>query len=110
MICKIYWGAPLYGEMLSDRAAAIRILRDTMAALRWEDWSKAPLLHRALVDISSLQAERDAPKSEYPPIDLEYEASVIYRPYLLYEDVFSVIERLEPKRENAFLFRKDRSG
>ena len=110
MVCRICWGAPIYGDTLLDQSAAIERLRDTMASLRWEDWCKGPLLNRAEINISSLQAERDEAKSEYPPIDLEYETSVIYRPYPSPEDVFSVVERLGPKQENAFLFRRDRSG
>lgn len=102
--CRVKFGAPLAGDALENKAEAICDLRDTMATLRWDLMCDQPVLHRGNVTVEQLQKEMYRVIDEYPPLDWEYESSCIYHPHPQAEIVPS---DLIPKRDNAFLFRKD---
>lgn len=103
-VCRIKFGAPMAGDALENKAEAIRDLRDTMATLRWDLMCDQPVLHRADFTPEQLQKEMYRVIDDYPPLNWEYESSCIYHPY---PQVEIVPPGLIPKRENAFLFRKN---
>ena len=100
----VSFGKPMAPDNNTDKAMAIRDLRDTMATLRWEIWEKHPPLRD--YDRTALKADIYAALEEYPPIDWEGEQEVIYWPYLSPEEAFAPIDRLTPRKETAFLFAK----
>lgn len=102
--CRVKFGAPMAGDVLENRAEAIRDLRDTMATLRWDLMSSQPVLHRADITPEQLQKEMYRAIDDYPPLNWEYESACIYHPY---PQVEMIPPGLIPKLENAFLFRKD---
>ena len=102
--CRIKFGAPMSGDALENKAEAIRDLRDTMATLRWDLMCNQPILHRADITPEQLQKEMYRVIDDYPPLNWEYESACIYHPY---PQVEIVPPGLIPKRENAFLFRKN---
>ena len=92
------------GDVLETKSEAIRDLRDAMATLRWELICNQPILHRADITPEQLQKEMYRVIDDYPPLNWEYESSCIYHPYPQAE---ILPPGLIPKRENAFLFRKN---
>ena len=101
--CRVKFGQPFADDMLADKAAAIRNLRDTLATLRWDLMCDQPVLHRADITPEQLKEEMYRVIDDYPPLNWEYESSCIYNPYPQVEIVPS---NLIPRRENAFLLRK----
>lgn len=81
MICNVRFGTPIAPDEKTDKTLAIRTLRDAMATLRWEMWEESGRLNRDTVDLNSLRAEMFKALEEYPPLDWEYEQSIIFRPY-----------------------------
>jgi len=103
-LCRVKFGDPIADLTLENKAEAIRSLRDNMAALRWELMCDQEILHRADVTQEQLQKEMYQVIDAYPPLNWEFERSCIYAPYPPVEIVPS---NLIPRRENAFLFRKN---
>lgn len=81
MICRVRFGAPLHGEMLNDKAEGIRTLRDSMASLRYEQIVAQPALSRQAVDLAKLKHYIHMAVPEYPQLQPEVEARVIFWPY-----------------------------
>ena len=55
------------------------MLRDTMATLRWELMERClKITTRDEVDHKRLEEQKNEIIKEYPPLDWEYEKSVIY--------------------------------
>lgn len=104
-ICRVRFGQPMAGEMLENKLEAIRALRDTMAALRWEMMCSQPVLHRGEITPELLQEEMYQAIQEYPPLNWKYESSYIYHPETELGEVFAHLGHLQPRRENAWLFR-----
>lgn len=103
-ICRVKFGAPIAENALGNKAEAIRDLRDTMATLRWDLMCRQPVLHRADITVEELQEAMYRVIDDYPPLDWAFERSCIYRPH---PSVDAVPPGLIPRRENAFLFRKE---
>ena len=108
MICSVRFGTPITPNKSTDRAEAIRDLRDAMATLRWMAWEQCPPLKKDEINREKLRYDVYVAVEEYPEANLEYEKTLIFQPYPTPEEVFAPIQRLEPRRENAFLFAKDR--
>lgn len=104
--CRVKFGAPMVGEVLENKAEAIRDLRDTMATLRWDLMGSQPVLHRADITPEQLQKEMYRVIDEYPPLDWAYENSCIYHPHTEPEETFAHLDMLIPCWENAFLLRE----
>ena len=105
MICHVSFGVPMAPDENTDKAEAIRDLRDTMATLRWIQWERREPLRRDEIDPEALRKEMFIALEEYPPIDWENEQTIIFNPYVTSKDAFSHLEHLIPCRENAFLFK-----
>lgn len=76
--CQVKFSPP-YGEQLADSRNGIQELRDEMAALRWElmeEYSEAT--KQKNIHLSDFEKEKEEIIREYPPLDWEYEESVIY--------------------------------
>lgn len=108
MICSVHFGTPIAPNELTDRAEAIQELRDAMATLRYMAWEQRPPLKKEEIDREKLRQGVYVAVEEYPEANLEYEKRFIFQPYPTPEEVFSPIQRLELRLENAFLFAKDR--
>lgn len=110
-LCRVKFAQPITGDDLKDNAAGIRLLRDTMATLRWEMMADKPILSRAETDPEALKAEIEKAIEEYPLLDWEYEQSCIYTPpnYIAPDIAFDHLRHLIPCKENAVLFR-NRNG
>ncbi len=77
--CFVKFAEPIYGEKLTDYRIEIQMLRDTMATLRWELMEGClKITARNEVDHKRLEEEKNEIIKEYPPLDWEYEKSVIY--------------------------------
>ena len=77
--CQVKFSLPLYGEQSADSRNGIQELRDVMAALRWklmEEYSE--VAERKNMHLSDFEKEKEEIIREYPPLDWEYEESVIY--------------------------------
>lgn len=107
-LCRVKFGAPITGDMLADKAEAIRDLRDTIATLRWDLMCSQPVLHRGEISMQQLKAEMYKVIDEYPPLDWEYEQSCIYRPYRTIDPIenFGNPDMIQPRLETALLFKK----
>lgn len=108
MICSVRFGVPIAPDKSTERAEAIRDLRDAMATLRWMAWEQYPPLKKDEINRDKLRQGVYVAVEEYPEINLEYEKTLVFQPYPTPEEVFAHIQRLEPRRENAFLFAKNR--
>lgn len=107
MTCAVCFGEPIAPDEHTDKAKAIADLRDTMATLRWQQWEMRELLHRDEIDIKALEDDILIALDEYPPLNWEYEKSIIFEPHHSPKQVFSHLGKLIPCRENAFLFSKE---
>ena len=105
MTCYVSFGEPIVPNNAINKADAIRNLRDTIATLRWELWEKRPPLTE--YDKQELKAEVYAALTEYPPLDWDYEISIIFQPYEPPQRAFVHLEQIEPQNKNAFLFKGD---
>lgn len=106
MTCLVRFGSPIAPDETTDKAIAIRELRDIMATLRWEMWEKQTPLKRDEIDRVALKEEMLFALQEYSPLDWEYEQSIIFQPYISPKEAFAHLEHLIPSRENAFLWDK----
>lgn len=106
-LCRVKFAPPITGDDIKDNSTGIRLLRDTMATLRWEMMEDRPTLSRAETDPDELKSEVEAAIGEYPTLDWEYECSCIYEPpnYISPDEAFEHLQHLITYRENAFLFR-----
>lgn len=95
-LCRVKFGGPLAGDDLKDNGAGIRILRDTIATLRWEMMADKPVLSRAETDPDKLKSEVESALMEYPALDWEYERSCIYEPpgYISPDKAFEYLRHL----------------
>lgn len=77
--CFVKFAEPIYGEKLADYRIGIQMLRDIMATLRWELMEGSlKITAREEVGNQRLKEEKNEIIKEYPPLDWEYEKSVIY--------------------------------
>ena len=106
MRCCVSFGTPIAPDETTDKAEAIRELRDAMATLRWELWEKQTPLKRDELDRVSLKEGIFVALKEYPPLDWDYEQTVIFQSYTSPQEAFAHLEHLNPCRENAFLWSK----
>lgn len=104
--CFVRFGEPMVVSLEDSKAEAIAALRDTMAATRWAFWERNGLFSRAELDLDAEQKKLFYAVEEYPPIDWEYESSCIYYPHTEPQDAFAHLDRLIPRKENAFLLRE----
>ena len=58
----------------------INYLRDSMATLRWIAWEEKGLFSRTTLDIDKERQSFMQDIEEYPPLDWEYEQSIIFHP------------------------------
>ena len=78
--CYAKFSQPLYGEQLADFWNGIQSLRDAVATLRYELMEEYVEVHPRCVQSAEVwQKEKNDVIAEYPPLDWEYEKSVIYK-------------------------------
>lgn len=104
--CFVRFGEPMVVSPEDSKAEAIAALRDTMASMRWAFWERNGLFSRAELDLDAEQKKLFYAVKEYPPIDWEYESSCIYHPHTEPREAFAHLDRLIPRKENAFLLRE----
>ncbi len=111
MICYARFGTPILVQDFDDKLEAIGTIRDAMATLRWEQMEKYPTLSRKDEKaIAILRKRKWEICKEYPCYDYDYEQSIIFHSSDSPEEVFAPIKKLEPNRQNAFLFDKRNKG
>ncbi|MDO5019153.1 MAG: lysophospholipid acyltransferase family protein [Lachnospiraceae bacterium] len=78
--CFVKFAEPIYGEKLTDYRKGIQMLRNIMATLRWELMGEfSNVVVRDEVGHQRMEVEKNEIIKEYPPLDWEYEKSVIYK-------------------------------
>lgn len=102
------FGDAIDSEKMASGKKGIEYLRDSMATLWWENLSLQKLTKRNEISKESIQKVYYDILMEYPPLDIEYEQSIIYSPSHICkpEDAFLPIKNLPVKMENLFLIRK----
>ena len=91
----------------ANKAAAIKSLRDTLAALKWEIWESRPQESRSTISDSEWNEYIKLRFEEWPYFNSQYVNSLIFKPKGVTEpkEAFEHLTKLIPKKENAFLFR-----
>lgn len=78
--CYAKFSEPIYGEQLTDCRNGIQLLRDSIATLRYELMEECGKVQPRYILQSELwQKENKDIIAEYPPLDWQYEKSVIYK-------------------------------
>ena len=112
--CYVKYGNPFSVNEDEEKAEVINRLRDMLATLKWdifeyikETREDGYIVRSELRENYWLDYLYDR-ISEWPITDLEEEMKYVFQPKGVYEaeEVFAPIRRLEPKKENAFLWRK----
>lgn len=101
------FGKAIDCEKIDSAKTGIDYLRNCMATLWWENLSMQDMISRSEVSKKTLQKPYYDSMVEYPPLDVKYEQSVIYKPRGIYDykDVFDPLRNLVPRKENLFLLR-----
>lgn len=107
MICRVKFGAPIWGEDFSEKKQAIDNLRDSMATIRWDLMNDSPALKKESINREQMKERIMMAIREYPPLEPDYEKQCVFCPY---EKVEIVPPGLILRKENAFLFDKKLSG
>ena len=76
-VCKAVFGNEILTEG-AEKSVAIRNLRDEMATIRWNLWEENGLVSRKNIDVEHERKLILDYVDEYPPLDLEYEMSVVF--------------------------------
>ena len=95
-----------YGDDVAEKSRAIKDLRDTLAALKYEIWETVPA-KRSEIAPDEWAQYTEARFREWPYFSLDYIAGLIYKPkgVTAPQDAFAHLDSLIPSRENAFLWR-----
>ncbi len=75
--CYVKFGKELYVAPSDDKSEKISELRDSMATLKWDIWTDKPITSRSRLSYTDWKKELDFRIAEYPPLDVDYEMSVI---------------------------------
>lgn len=105
----ISFGNEIRPENFHDSAELTQKLRDTLATMKWEIWEKEDIQLRAgLTEDYKEQYMREFEKSLQPYDTMEtIERSRFHtKEELEQKNAFSVLDKLIPCPENAFLFQK----
>ena len=102
----------IFGDTLNDKSLAINSLRDILATLKWEIWESVPKLSRKEIIGNEWEIYMNERFKEWPYFNEEYIDDLIYKPkdVVTHEEVYTLVKKMEPKRENAFLFDKRLKG
>ena len=88
--CDVIYGQPIVDEINLSSKEAIQYLRDTMATLRWKYYEEESVNRNPDV-IRELRRQTYQRVLDYPPLEWEYEQSVIFRPHTPPNEVFEPI-------------------
>ena len=78
--CTACFGEAINPEGLSLEEG-ISALRDRMAELRWNIWEQKGITRRCYLDPQAQRKKLYQAVVDYPPLDLEYEQSIIFNPW-----------------------------
>lgn len=94
-----------------DRVEAIRMLRDTLATLKWEIWERHNITHEQAIQ-ADWDSIIDARLAEWPNFDRSCLERMLFKPknIVIPENAFAHLEIITPSIENAFLFNKRLKG
>ena len=67
-------------RLLENMATALELLRDRMAELRLLIWEQKGLENRSKINPNEERRKMFRAVDDYPPLDLEYEKSIIFDP------------------------------
>lgn len=88
--CHVCFCDPILVDELS-KEEGIRLLRDTMATVRYTYFEKHPAAIRAEMNIEEEQRENKRLLLSYEKLDYEYEKSVVFHPWVTWEEVFAPV-------------------
>lgn len=90
-----------------NKAAAIKLLRDTLATLKWEIWESRPQRNRNTINDTEWDEYIKSRFEEWPYFNMQYINGLIFKPKGVTEpsEAFKHLNKLIAKKENAFLFR-----
>lgn len=108
MECHVRFLNPVLVHPDANIKEEIDNLRDSMGFARLDYMNKT--IVRDDMNIIEEKEYKDKILKECGDYDLEYEQSIIYKPYSCPDEVFDSIKKLQLKRENAFLFYKHNQG
>lgn len=94
--CFVRFLDPITVEGMTKQEG-IRLLRDTMATARWEDFQRGGLHSRAALDVREERRKNMELLLSYKLLDYSMEQSVVFRPYPTEEEVFQPICRAYTK-------------
>lgn len=106
MTCYVNFGAPIAPDETTDKVHAIQELRDAMATLRWKVWEKQTPRKCDEIDRVALKEGLFFALKEYPPLDWEYEQTIIFYLHTSPQEAFAHLKHLIPCRKNVFLWNK----
>lgn len=94
----------------TNKIAAIKSLRDVLATLKWEIWENRPQECRCAISNNEWEEYVKVRFEEWPYFNAQYINGLIFKPKGITEptEAFKHLSKLIPKKENAFLFRKQR--
>lgn len=80
-VCYVRFGRILKSSDLQNKAIGIEILRDEMAACKWDIWEKIwkKPVKRAEIQFCEWEKERERILKEYPDYDCEYEQGCVLK-------------------------------
>lgn len=96
MECHVRFCQPMVADGMT-KAEGIRLLRDTMAAVRWSIFEAGGLHHRAALDIAGERRKNMELLLSYKLLDYETEKAVVFRPHPTEAEVFDPICRAYAK-------------
>lgn len=77
--CHVRFGSPLIADDLT-KAEGIALLRDTMAAMRWDYFRQGGTVSRRELDLPTERRRNSELLLSYKLLDYEYERSVVFHP------------------------------
>ena len=101
--CNIMIGDDLIVKETDSKEEKIEELTEQMATMKWNLIERKGLTKRENISQKDLDVYTVDRCAEYPCLDVEYEKSVIRKPYVTEEDVFMHLENIEINQNNAFL-------
>ena len=104
--CFYSIGKAICVSKADNKAAITRILRDTLATMRWNFWEEHSKKTYADITNEDYLEYTKYRLDEYPKLDIEFEKTTILKRYDSGDEVFEHLNVIHPTMQNAFLFNK----
>lgn len=101
--CNIMIGDDFTVKENDSKQEKIEELTEQMATMKWELIERKGISNRKDIGKQDLDIYTIDRCAEYPCLDVEYEKSVIRRPYITEEEAFEHLKNIEINQNNLFL-------